>query len=149
MAEEKSKRHLLICENDPGLQGAFDLMLGRQYGLVFTDDPIQIKSILAQHSICLLIWDLDQVGSGSNRILGILKEFRQAQPDLKVLLIAEEFKYSFQVSVIQQCGVVSFQTKPWKSASGIVEQIQIILGDKKNTIQRWQLKMPISPTLNN
>ena len=164
MTEEKSLGQLLVCENYPGMREAFKLVLASQYQLIFADDPSQITTLLRLHQVRLVIWDLDRTNGSLDETfdairagnfepslktydgaLETLKRIRQTHPTLKILLIAGEFEYDFQIAAIQQCGDVRFLTKPWKSAAGVVEQIQIMLGDRESSIHRRILRVPIAP----
>ena len=162
LTEGKGSGPLLICESYPGMLGAFQLMLDRQYRLVFAEQPQEIVPLLREHGTTrLLIWDLDQpTGSldetlkaiceetplpcrPSDAILETLKAVRKERPELKILLIAGEFDCDFQIAAIQQCGLVNFLTKPWNSSAAVVEQIQVMLGDRKSSIREWRLRVPL------
>ncbi len=154
----------MICESYPGMREAFKLMLGRQYQLAFAKQPHEITPLLRNHRTArLLIWDLDHpTGSldetlkaiceetpmglpcrSADKILETLKAVRRDHPALKILLIAGEFECDFQIAAIQQGGLVSFLTKPWDSSAAVVEQIQVMLGDRKSSIREWRLRVPL------
>lgn len=160
---EALKSTLLICESYPGLRSAFELMLGRQYRLVFAEQPHEIAPLLQnQKTTRLLIWDLDHpTGSldetlkaicgetplelpcrSADKILETLKAVRRDHPALKILLVAGEFDSDFQMAAIQQCGLVCFLTKPRGSLEAVVEQIEVVLGDRESSIHQWVLRMP-------
>ncbi len=164
--EGKPRSKLLVCEDYPAMHNAFRLILGRQYELIFAHTPEEIVPLLGQHSVRLLIWNLDRA-TGSletalNAIrtaddplrtyresicidgsLDTLKVIRQTHPKLRILLMAGEFECDFQVAAIQQCGLVSFLTTPWKSNAELVEKVQVLLGDRKSSIRNWVLRMPM------
>lgn len=165
LTEGKVAGPLLICESYPGMREAFKLMLGRQYRLVFAEQPHEIAPLLQnQKATRLLIWDLDRpTGSldetlkaicedtplelfyrSADEILATLKAVRRNSPALRILLVAGEFDYDFQIAAIQQCGLVSFLTKPWGSPPAVIEQIQVMLGDRKSSIRHHVLRIPIS-----
>lgn len=165
LTEGKVAGPLLICESYPGMREAFKLMLDRQYRLAFAEQPQEIVSLLRNHkAIRLLIWDLDRpTGSfdetlkaicedrplelscrATEDILATLRAVRRNHPELKILLVSGEFDVDFQLAVIQQCGLVSFFTKPWGPTAAVVEQIQVMLGDRKSSIRQWVLRMPIT-----
>lgn len=165
MTEEKSSGQLLVCEDYPGMREAFKLVLGNQYQLIFADDSSQIMALLHIHPVRLVIWDLDRANGSLDEtfdairagnfesslktyegVLETLKAIRQAHPTLKILLISGEFEYDFQIAAIQQCGDVRFLTKPWKSATGVLEQVQVMLGDRENSIHHRILRVPIAPS---
>ena len=167
MEKEETGGKILICESYPGMQGVFTLALGSEYELLFVSDPAEIPLALRRHPVRLLIWDLDQT-SGSmqgvlkavladetltppaySKILETLKPIRQNCPDLKILLVAGSFGYAFQAAVIRECGLVAFLTKPWSSSAGVVERIQVLLGDKDSSVRKWTLRMPLDPALSN
>ena len=133
---------ILICENYPGMRAAFDLMLGQHYELTFAEKPPEMLPLLRQHSVRLVIWDLD----GEENSLGILREIRESQPDLEILLVSGDFSLNFQEAAISQCGLVSFLTKPWNSPQAVIEKIQVMLGDRKSSIRKWALRIPCTPT---
>ncbi len=164
--EGKSSGPILICESYHGMREAFQLMLGCQYELVFAGQPHEIAQLLRDHGTArLLIWDLDrptgsldealkaiceesplELPSGSSsKILETLKAIRQVRPELKILLVAGEFDVEFQSAAIRQCGLVRFLTKPWDSTTAIIEQIQVMLGDRQSSIRERVLRVPVSP----
>ncbi|MBI5569061.1 MAG: hypothetical protein HY914_03865, partial [Desulfomonile tiedjei] len=117
MTEEKSLGQLLVCENYPGMREAFKLVLASQYQLIFADDPSQITTLLRLHPVRLVIWDLDRTHGSLDETFGViragnfepflkaydgaletLKRIRQTHPTLKILLIAGEFEYDFQIA---------------------------------------------------
>ncbi len=167
MEKEEISGKILICENYSGMQGAFTLALGSEYELIFVSDPTEIPLALRSHPVRLLIWDLDRT-SGSmqgvlkairmgqpftppthSQSLETLQTIRQSYPALKILLIAQEFNIDFQEDVIRECGLVAFLTKPWNSSADVAERIQVILGDKKSSIRKWDLWVQVDPALTN
>ena len=164
--EGKPRSKLLVCEGYPAMHDAFRLILGRQYELIFADTSEEIIPLLGQHSVRLLIWNLDRatgfLETALNAIrtaddplrtyresicidgsLDTLKVIRQTHPKLRILLMAGEFECDFQVAAIQQCGLVSFLTTPWKSNAELAEKVQVLLGDRKSFIRNWVFRMPI------
>ncbi len=78
--------------------------------------------MFAQHEVELLILDLD----GQAESLALVQRVRTAVPELKVLLVAGQFDYDFQVACVK-LGQVSFLTKPF-SAPAAVAKIKALLG---------------------
>lgn len=167
MEKEGTGGKILICESYPGMQGVFTLALGSEYELLLVNDPTEIPLVLRSHPVRLLIWDLDQT-SGSvqgvlktvladgtltppaySKILETLRTIRQNCPDLKILLVAGSFGYDFQVTVIRECGLVAFLTKPWGPSADVVERIQILLNDKDSSVRKWTLRTLLDPALSN
>lgn len=122
------------------MRDAFPLMLGDRYELAFVESPEEIVAFLAQSPARLLIWDMNK---GSD-YLGALRRIRWICPSLKILLVAGEFDVEFQIAAIRHCGLVRFLTKPWNSTAAAIEQIQIMLGDRKSSIQQWVLRIPVA-----
>jgi hypothetical protein len=61
LTEGKRSGPIVICESYPGMREAFQLMLGRQYQMVFAGEPGEIAPLLRNHGTArLLIWDLDR-----------------------------------------------------------------------------------------
>ena len=165
MSDGKKLGQVLIVEGDRGIRDAFSLMLGGHYELVFTEDAEDLHPLLRSPSVRLLIWDLHclegtlqrafqavqentDFGPGLDaasreHVLEVLQKVRHLRPDLKVVLVSDKFAYDFQASVIQRFGLLRFVTKPWSSSHALSEQIQVILGDKKSSIQRQVLRMPL------
>ncbi len=161
MGKEETSGKILICESYPGMQGVFTLALGSEYELLFVSDSAEIPLALRSNSVRLLIWDLDPPsGSAQNvlraaltgeplaspvysKILEDIQAIRQSHPELKILLIAQEFKNDFQEDVIRSCGLVRFRTKPFEDTKALVEQIKVMIGDKQSTIRSWVLRVPI------
>jgi DNA-binding NtrC family response regulator len=76
--------------------------------------------------------------------LATLKAIRRDHPELKIVLATGEFDVDFQIAAIQQCGLVSFLTKPCGSSVAVVEQIQVMLGDQKSSIHQRILRIPLA-----
>ena len=170
MSREGRHGQLLICERDPALKKAFEVMLKDHYELIFAEDPAKIVPLLDRHPVRLVVWDLDRangvlkemlttlLSSGSldplleavrpDNPLQPLRALRQAHPTLGLLLIASGFEYDFQADVIQHVGLVPFLAKPWKSPQEVVERIQVILGDRKSSVREWVMRMPEAPQNN-
>lgn len=171
MSKIQPRGQLLICEAYPGLREAVKLLLearGGGYGLVFVEHPSEILPRLQRDAFRLLLWDLNAptgslettlnaIRAGDNPetlrktlstdpsfVLGILKAVRHAAPALKTLLMAVQFDLDFQMAVVKQCGQVSFlPTPPGQSPMAIVEKIQIVLGDKKDSIWDRVVRVPL------
>ena len=153
---------LLICEPDRAMQEALKVMLGDQYPLVFTNNPSMIPALLQRQPFRLLLWDLDQPDGSldgtfrailagepadvftarprSNHPLETLQAIRRAYPALEIALVAGEFEADFQAAAVQQGGVLGFITKPW-NPDRVIEDIQILLGDKRDPIRRRILEI--------
>lgn len=162
--EENLSGQVLICESYPGLRKAFKLVLGDQYELVFAEDPAEIASLVRQHPVRLVIWDIDRIEGSLDKtfeavrngdafdssqrtipaegILAVLKAVRDARPALRILLVAGEIDANFQITAIRQVGSIRFLSKPW-SPKTVAEQIQVMLGDKKSSIRHWVLRVPV------
>jgi len=81
--------------------------------------------------------------------LETLKTIRKNCPDLKILLVAGSFGHDFQVTIIRECGLVAFLTKPWGSSAIVVERIQALLGDKESSVRKWVFRTSLDPALSN
>lgn len=168
MTDGKPSGKLLICENDQGLRESFMLMLGGQYEILFANTPTEIVPLLNQHGVRHVVWHLDRPkepfaeqmrqalldndpletsrnakAAYLNGCLQILKAVRQRYPALRVLLLARERDYGldFQLAALK-CGSVNFLPDTWESSKGFAEQLQVLFGDKKNSIRHWVVRIP-------
>ncbi|MDP3723027.1 MAG: response regulator [Candidatus Omnitrophota bacterium] len=130
---------ILLCESYPGLQEAFQLMSDRWASLRLAPTVEECLAALTQEEPDLLILDID--GQKADP-LALLANLRSTYPDLKLLLVAAEFTYDFQVACVK-LGQLSFLTKPF-SVPAAVAKMKVLLGLAASSIHTRVVKIPLS-----
>ena len=130
---------ILLCESYPGLQEAFQLMLDGWASLRLTPTVEACLAALTQEEPDLLILDID--GQNTDP-LALVANLRSAHPDLKLLLVAAEFAYDFQVACVK-LGQLSFLTKPF-SVPAAVAKMKALLGLAAPSIHTRVVKIALS-----
>ena len=133
------KPAILICEAHEGLQEAFHLMLDDWASIRFVAHVEPIFAILGHERPDLLILDVD--GQSADP-LGLVEQLRTTYPELKVLLVAGQFDYDFQVACVK-LGQLSFLTKPF-SAPAAVAKMKALLGLAVPSIRTRVVKIALS-----
>lgn len=131
---------ILLCESYPGLQEAFQLMLDWWASLRLTPTVEACLAALTQEAPDLLILDID--GQNKADPLALVAHLRRAYPDLKLLLVAAEFAYDFQVACVK-LGQLSFLTKPF-SVPAAVAKMKALLGLAAPSIHTRVVKIALS-----
>ncbi len=139
MTRLQTKPHIVVCEADEGLREAFGLMLDGWAAVSVLSRADDCFTSLAQQQTDLLILDLD--GQDAEP-LALVRSLRTAQPDLKILLVAGEFDYDFQVACVK-LGGFSFLTKLF-SAPAAVAKMKILLGLEAPSIRTRIVKIALS-----
>lgn len=121
---------ILVCEAYEGLQEAFRLILEDWASVRCVARAEDCFSQLTQGPVDLLIFDLDLQAVDP---LGFLRDLRSVYPDLKVLLVAGEFEFDFQVAALK-FSPVSFLTKPFNTQA-TVERIQVLVGYATSSVR--------------
>jgi DNA-binding NtrC family response regulator len=130
---------ILVCEPYEGLQEAFRLMLDDWASVQVVSKTTEWLPVLAKQHWDLFVLDLDgQAGEP----LELVRNIRLAYPDLKMLLVAGEFDYDFQVACVK-LGQLSFITKPF-SAAATVAKMKTLLGLAAPSIHTRVVKIALS-----
>ncbi len=130
---------ILLCESYPGLQEAFRLMSEGWASLRLTPTVEECLAALTQKEPDLLVLDVD--GQKTDP-LTLVANLRNTCPDLKLLLVAAEFAYDFQVACVK-LGQLSFLTKPF-SVPAAVAKMKVLLGLATPSIHTRVVKIPLS-----
>jgi DNA-binding NtrC family response regulator len=130
---------IMLCESYPGLQEAFQLMLEGWALLRPTPSVNECLVALTQDAPDLLILDIDDQKDDP---LALVAHLRGAYPHLKVLLVAAQFAYDFQVACVK-LGQFSFLTKPF-SAPAAVAKMKALLGLATPSIHTRVVKIALS-----
>jgi len=117
-----TKPRIAVYEAYDGLREAFSLMLEDWAAVRFLASAEACVTACTQDSADLMILDVD----GHADPLALVQRVRKVAPQAKVLLVAGEFDYEFQVACVK-LGQISFLTKPF-SAPAAVEKMQVLLG---------------------
>ncbi len=133
------KPAILICEAHEGLQEAFRLMLEDWASIRFVAQAEPIFATLAQERPDLLILDVD--GQAAEPMV-LVERLRTTYPELKVLLVAGQFDYDFQVACVK-LGQLSFLTKPF-SVPAAVAKMKVLLGLAAPSIHTRVVKIALS-----
>lgn len=138
MTRLQVKPRIVVCEAYEGLREAFQLMLEDWASFSFipsTDDCFT----LIQQQADMLILDLD---GQTAEPLTLVENLRTAYPNLKLLLVAGQFDYDFQVACVK-LGQFSFLTKPF-SAPAAVAKMKTLLGLAAPSIRTRVVKIALS-----
>ena len=136
---DQAKPTVLVCEANEGLQEAFRLMLDEWAVVQFVSKASEWLPLLAKRHWDFFVLDLD---GQTEQPLELVRNIRLAYPGLKMLLVAGEFDYDFQVACVK-LGQLSFLTKPF-SAPAAVSKIKTLLGLEAPSIRTRIVKIPLA-----
>ena len=135
----QAKPSILVCEAYEGLQEVFRLMLDDWASVQVVSKTSEWLPVLAKHHWDFFVLDLD---GQSGEPLELVRNIRLAYPDLKLLLVAGQVDYEFQVACVK-LGQLSFLTKPF-SAPAAVAKIKTLLGLAASSIHTRIVKIALS-----
>jgi two-component system response regulator FlrC len=133
-----NKPTILLSEPDAGLQEALKLLL-EDWATVSIVPTLEAGlQLLTEAPTDLFILDVD---GQSIAPLSFLTVLRVGHPNLKILLVAGQFDFDFQVAALK-FPPVSFLTKPFEPQVA-VEKMQTLTGYAKSSIRTRVLRLPI------
>jgi DNA-binding NtrC family response regulator len=108
----KTKRQILVCDDEEGVRESLNLILGEEYKLGFAADGNEALNYLTKNNPDLIIMDIKMPQKSG---LDTLKELRQQKPKVKVIMITgyQSIETACEAS---KYGIFEYITKPFESS---------------------------------